>query len=177
MKIPEVLNIDSFDPMGVDVSYIQEVADQIPRGAIQVSIADNLATITLAAADRCGDLLAQSTLYLSHCDATRRAAKSKAIKEASSRKVPSTIVKETVSDDEEFVKATNKYNIALAWHTWLENKHASLLKTHHLCKDLLKRGDAQLSAAGWTPTVISDDDDRKPTSVREKPGRKSFDDL
>jgi predicted RNA-binding protein associated with RNAse of E/G family len=149
----KILNIDDFDPLNVDVSFLEEVSRQIPQeGYIDPAMAEHLATSTLRAADSCIDLLAQATLYLSHCDALKRAIRSKVIKALQDQKVPATIIKEVYADDEEYLKATNKHNMALALSTWLENKHDALLKTHHLCKDLIRKTQGVLGASTWEST-------------------------
>ena len=150
------LKIDDFDPEKVDVSFLEKVAGQIPdTGSINPAGAENLATLTLKAADLCGDLLGQSTLYLAHCDGLKRSAKSVAIKTLLANKKPSTVVKEIFADDPDFVRANNKYNMALAWHTWLQNKQGTLIKTHHLCKDLIREAKNLQGASGWEPSTNS----------------------
>jgi len=161
MKPYQFLNIDNFDPLKVDVSFLEDVTSQIPsQGYMDNAMAEHLATVTLSAADSCVDLLAQATLFLSHCDANKRAAKSKVIKDMLMRKVPSTVVKDLYADEPEYLTHSNKYNMALAWSTWLENKYATLLKTHHLCKDLVKKTDGILSASGFQSN-------HEPRSARE----------
>lgn len=148
----EILNIENFDPMKVDVSFLKEVSKQIPEeGFMDPAMAEHLATATLKAADLCIDLLGQSTLYLADCDARRRAAKAIVIKRLLDAKKPSTVVKEIFADDPEYIKVSNQYNQASALHVWLENKHGALIKTHHLCKDFIKKAETLQGASGWEP--------------------------
>lgn len=150
----EILNIENFDPLNVDVSFLREVSEQIPdAGFMDPAMAEHLATATLKAADLCIDLLGQSTLYLADCDARKRATKATVIKKLLDMKKPSTVVKEIFADDDEFIAITNKHNQATALHNWLENKHASLLKTHHLCKDFIKKAETLQGASGWEPST------------------------
>lgn len=150
MNMRKILSINNFDPLEVDVSFLEQVSNQVPQeGYIDPAMAEHLATSTLRAADRCIDLLAQATLYLSHCDAQKRATRSRVIKALQDQKVPATIVKEVYADDEEYLRVTNIYNMALALSTWLENKHDALLKTHHLCKDLIRKTQGVLGASNW----------------------------
>ena len=152
MKPRQILNIDNFNPLDVDVSFLEDVSAQIPdQGYMDQSMAEHLASATLRAADTCVDLLAQATLLLSHYDAKRKGAKSKVIKDMLARKVPSTVVRDLYADEPEYIIESNKYNIALAWMTWLENKYAILLKTHHLCKDLVKKTEGNFNNAGYQP--------------------------
>jgi hypothetical protein len=164
----KILTIDDFDPMNVDTSFLEQVSAEIPQeGYIDPAMAERLATITLIAADKCSDLLAQATLYLSHSDSKRRTTRASVIKRLLSEKVPSTIVKEVYCDDHQYVRDDNKYNMALAWSTWLENKLTTLLKTHHLCKDLIKKSEGVFNASGWETNI---DDISKPTrKIVDKP--------
>lgn len=147
----KILTIESFDPLEVDVSFLDEVSKNIPQeGFMDAAMAEQLATLTLKAANYCIDLLAQSTLFLGHCDSLRKAVKSKLIKTMMVNKVPSTLAKDAFADEPEYLEANNKYNMALAWSTWLENKYDALLKTHHLCKDLIRKNEGLRPLSDWT---------------------------
>jgi len=153
LNIREILRIDNFNPLDVDISFLKEVSNMIPQGGyIDPAMAEQLATICLRAADFCVDLLGQSTLYLSHCDAQRRASKAEAILDCLSNKVPSTIVKEVALSNADYVEKTNLYNMALGWHTWLEAKRETLIKTHHLCKDLVRKSESSANT-NWEPSI------------------------
>lgn len=148
-----IITIQDFDPEKVDTTFLSSVVARIPdNGLIDPAIAEVLATLTLKAADQCGDLLGQSTLYLAHCDGNRRSAKAVAIKQLLSEKKPTTVVKEIFADDNTYVIASNKYNMALAWNTWLQNKQGTLIKTHHLCKDLMRDSKQVSSASQFEPS-------------------------
>ena len=170
MSIRQILNIENFDPLNIDVVFLENVSDKIPQeGYMDPAMAEHLATVTLRAADKCIDLLAQSTLYLSHCDSQRRSVRSKVIKVLQDQKVPATIIKEVYCDNEQYIEITNKYNIAFALNTWLENKHDALLKTHHLCKDLIRRAQGTQGASSWEPSdyepVVETPRPTRPTQV------------
>ena len=150
MKAKEILNIEGFNPLSVDVSFLKNVSAEIPEeGYMDLAMAERLAGATLKAAELCDDLLGQAVLLLSDRDAHRRATKSRVISELLNRKVPSTIVKELYADDPDYIKISNEYNIALAWHSWLENKHGTLVKTHHWCKDFVRKAQGSYEASGW----------------------------
>lgn len=151
MKVREILRIKDFDPLDVDITFLKDVSAQIPQeGYIDPAMAEKLATVCLTAADKAADLLAQATLYLSHCDANRRSARASAIADALARKVPSTLAKELCATDTAYQKSCDKYDVALGWHTWLETKRDTLIKTHHLCKDLVRKFDDNMST-NWDP--------------------------
>ena len=154
MKSREILHIDNFKPLDVDITFLNRVSSQIPQaGYIDPAMAEKLATVCLQAADSCSDLLAQATLYMSHCDARRRSTKAEAISRALDRKVASTIVKEVCESDPDLQRVTGEYNVALTWLKWLELKRDTLVKTHHLCKDLIRKHDG--SNTNWESSEIS----------------------
>lgn len=145
MKAREILTLDNYNPLKVDIDVIQNIVNQIPHdGYIEESIAAALSASCLVAADKCADLLGQATLYLSYCDGQVKSSKASAIQEAIKNKVPSTLAKDCILNDKTLVEVTNKYNIAFAWRQWLEDKKDILIKTHHLCKDIANRK--------WVPT-------------------------
>jgi hypothetical protein len=164
IKSSEILNIDSFDPQQVDLSFLSQVQDAIPQeGFMDSAMAEQLATRTLHAAEKCDDLLGQAVLLLSHRDAERRSTKSTIIAKLLSQKAPVTIIKDLYDNDPDYVVVINKYNIALAWHTWLGNKRDTLLKTHHWCKDLVKKSDGTFKNANWSASqevdLVNNEDD------------------
>jgi hypothetical protein len=184
LKVREILRIQDFDPLDVDISFLKEVSSQIPQeGYIDPAMAEKLATVCLTAADRAADLLAQATLYLSHCDANRRSARASAIADALARKVPSTLAKELCASDEAYQKSCDKYDVALGWHTWLETKRDTLIKTHHLCKDLVRKFDDNMST-NWDPpdseskklskTLTEDQSELEEVELTKKVGKISW---
>lgn len=183
MKVREILRIQDFDPLDVDITFLKDVSAQIPQeGYIDPAMAEKLATVCLTAADRAADLLAQATLYLSHCDANRRSARASAIADALARKVPSTLAKELCATDVDYQKSCDKYDVALGWHTWLETKRDTLIKTHHLCKDLVRKFDDNMST-NWDPPEtkslstsdkVSEVDDEDEIELTKKVGKVSW---
>lgn len=175
MKIKQILNIDDFDPLNVDVAFLDKVSAQIPdKGYMDPAMAEHLATATLKAADYCIDLLGQSTLYLAHCEAQKRSIKASVIKDLLDNKKPSTIVKEIFADNEDYQDISNKYNMALALHTWLENKHAALLKTHHLCKDFIRKSEGLQGMSGWEPSENASSNVESPIDKDRTVGKTSW---
>jgi hypothetical protein len=177
MQAREILNIEDFDPLKVDVSFLRNVNAQLPEeGYMDPAMAEKLATVTLRATEICDDLLGQAVLLLSHRDAQRRSARSKAISNLLSNKVPSTVVKELYADDPDYVEASNKYNIALAWHSWLENKHGTLIKTHHWCKDFVRKSEGSQGISNWetsTNRISSSFDDNEDIPTPSKKAGKA----
>lgn len=174
MKAKHVLNIRDFDPFEVDISFIKKVSQEIPQeGFTDAGMAERLATATLKAAELCDDLLGQAVLYLSDCEAEKKAARSRAIAGLLEQKKPSTVVDKLCSSDPEFIRATEKYNKALALHTWLGNKHSTLIKTHHWCKDFVRRTEATMGAAGWLSSGDSTDESSFATSSPRSPSTSS----
>lgn len=161
MKAREILNIDSFDPLEVDISFLKDVTARIPKeGYMDVGMAEQLATITLRAAEQCDDLLGQAVLLLSHRESEQRTAKALVTSTLLSSKTPSTVVKELVASDPSVIETMNNYNKALAWHSWLQNKYSTLIKTHHWCKDQVRRTETgTLGASHWESNHNKDEED------------------
>ncbi len=77
----EDLSTKGFDPLDIDLSYIEETCAKIPKdGSLDLNEAERLATIFLRCSDYCGELLAmyvlsqfqlQEVIYDHRCHARR----------------------------------------------------------------------------------------------------------
>jgi len=148
--VGDLLKIDGFDPMNVNVSYIQQTTNLIPAdGSIDLNEAEKLATVFLKCADYCGDLMAQAVRYFGYTDAEKKSEKASSIERKVEAKMPATTAKETFSNDPKFVTASNKNTDAQAFLTWVTQKQENLIRAHVLCKDLLKAHVQNRNASGW----------------------------
>lgn len=157
MKSGDILNIDGFDPMDLDVTYIQSTVEQIPQdGVIDINMAEELATIFLRCADFCGDLLAQSARYSGERETQKRAQKSASVYRKIKEKVTPTVAKEAYADDDQYIKAANQATAAESLLKWLEEKHANLIRAHILCKNLLARHSETERVNSWRGSESAD---------------------
>lgn len=150
VRVGDILKIKDFDPMNVDVSYIQETIGLIPKdGTIDLNEAEKLATAFLRCADYCADLIAQATRLAGHRDAHRKAEKGSSIERKIEAKIPATTAREVYGNDPEFIKACDKHTEVQAWQTWISQKYDNLIRAHVLCKDIMKSHVQSRNMANW----------------------------
>lgn len=154
----DVLDITSFDPMGLDITYIQETIREIPEdGFIDINNAERLATKFLRCADYTADLLSKAFHYFGQKSTEQRSAKSAAIYKKIYEKVTPTVAKEAYADEPLYVKASNEQVTAEALTKWLEEKYQNLIKAHILCKTILSRYMPGERASSWQGNVAASD--------------------
>ena len=154
----DVLDISSFDPMGLDITYIQDTIREIPEdGFIDINNAERLATKFLRCADYTADLLSKSFHYFGYKSTEQKSAKSAAIYKKIYEKVTPTVAKEAYADDILYIKASNEQVTAEALTKWLEEKYQNLIKAHILCKTILSRYMPGERASSWQGNVSNND--------------------
>lgn len=154
----DVLDISSFDPMGLDITYIQDTIREIPEdGFIDINNAERLATKFLRCADYTADMLSRAFHYLGRKSTEKSSAKSSAIYKKIYEKVTPTVAKEAYADDVLYVKASNEQVTAEALTKWLEEKYQNLIKAHILCKTILSRYMPGERASSWQGNVSNSD--------------------
>lgn len=175
VRMGDILKLKDFDPMNVDVSYIQETIDLIPKsGVIDMNQAERLATVFLRCADYCSDLVAQAVRYLGHKDSLKKAGKGTAIETKIASKTPATTARETYGNDPIYITASEKHAEAQAFLSWIQQKHNNLIKAHVLCKDLMKAHTQVRDQSSWDPGTEMDEiseksSDRAPaTEIKPK---------
>lgn len=150
VRVGDLLNIDNFDPMNVDVGYIRQTLALIPKdGTINLHEAERLATVFLRCADFCDDVLAQAIRYLGRRDAGKKAEKASAIERKVANKVAGTTARETYGNDPIYITAADAHTDAQAFLTWITQKRDNLIKAHVLCKDLMKSYSGTRQQSGW----------------------------
>lgn len=154
----DILDISLFDPMGLDITYIQETIREIPEdGFIDINNAERLATKFLRCADYTADLLSKSFHYFGYKSTEQKSAKSAAIYKKIYEKVTPTVAKEAYADDPLYIKASNEQVTAEALTKWLEEKYQNLIKAHILCKTILSRYMPGERASSWQGNVSERD--------------------
>jgi len=150
VRLGDILNIENFDPMNVDVTYIQSVSHMVPKdGTIDLHEAEKLATTFLSCADYCGELISQAIRLMGYKDANKKSKKADAIERKVAGGTPATTAKETFSNDAEYTKACQVHADAEAFLVWVKQKYENLIKAHVLCKDLLKAHVEGRNKANW----------------------------
>ncbi len=150
IRLGDLLKIEDFDPMSVDVSYIQGVSNMVPKsGYIGLSEAEKLATVFLRCADYCSELLSQAIRLQGYREAEKKSQKGGSIERKVAGGTAQTTARESYSNDPLFVKASESLADADAFLSWVKQKHDNLIRAHVLCKDILKTHSTGQKHAGW----------------------------
>ena len=172
VRLGDLLKIDGFDPMNVDVGYVQRISHMVPRdGSIDLHEAEKLATMFLACADYCGELISQAVRLVGFRDADRKSQKGDAIEKKIAGKTPATTARETYSNDPDYVVAAKAHADAEAFLVWIKQKYENLIKAHVLCKDLLKAHVENRNVSGWDGVEEDFSSSTKDTSAEKQSDR------
>lgn len=175
-------NLETYDPLTIDTSPFDEVSKKIPKtGQIDLSSAEQLATIFLSCADTITDEIACCSAYLGYCEAACKEAKAKSIDDRVEgngvKKVVGTIAVQTYAEDVRFIEARKKFALAEALLEWLRTKYRNFMAAHVLCKDVLKVYADQKQKGGFArqsyPHDLESDENAQMTSesnVRDSDG-------
>lgn len=146
----DVISIENFDPLNVNIGYIAETIDLLPAdGHIDIHQAEELATRFLRCADYCSDLVAQATHFMAVQETLVKSARADAIENKIASGVSATAAKELFGNDEVFIKISRQHATAAAWQDWLQNKYQNLLKAHHHCKEIMRSYMQGKPSASW----------------------------
>lgn len=104
-----------------------------------VQILEELMVRTISAIDICTDLICNATAYLCYCEAKLKQAKSKALEEVSNKKISVSLSKDIINSDQDVLKWSEKYSIALAFVEWTKEKKDVLSKAYHMSKDMYNK--------------------------------------
>jgi len=146
--LKDLLKIEGFNPLNLDISYIQEELDGLPKnGEIDINIAEALATRWLRAADYCSELLAKASRWMGY----KKTLKNAELAAAGLRTGQSsaTAQKQLAPMDGAYIESANNFTEAEACCMLLKEKHDSLMAAHYLAKEILKRHVVNEKANSW----------------------------
>ena len=123
VRLGDLLKIEDFDPMNVDVSYIQSVSHMVPKsGHIDLHQAERLATVFLRCADFCSELLSQAIRLVGYREAEKKSQKGSSIERKIAGGTAQTTARESYSNDPLFVAACESLTDAEAFLSWVKQK-------------------------------------------------------
>lgn len=157
LTVRDMLNLDSFDPMSIDMSEFSQLSESMPRDAnIDIAIAEKLASQYLRAADRCSEILSTLVFYEQKVKNSKNMIKARLYLAAKDEG------HETVAERNAYVESHDDYAAALELHariqavkTLFELKHESYLNGHRFMKDKFKSEQRHLPLSGFPETAGS----------------------
>ena len=155
------LSLEEFDPLNIDVTEFEELAQSMPRDAnLDIPIAEKLAVQYLRAADRCSEILSTLIWFEGKARINRNALKERLYLEAKDQGHKTVREREAYSESHEsFVDAENTFNNAFTAKKNFEMRHKWFLNGHQYMKERLRGEYAHQRAAGFSETLGEDPPD------------------
>lgn len=140
LTVREVLDIENFDPLNIDVTEFDALAKSMPQDAnLDIPIAETLAAQFLRAADRCSEILSTLIWLEGRLKARKNAIRNRmylAAKEEGYKTVEER--KAYAESHGDFVDADEAYATAYAVRKNFEMRHDYFLKSHQYMKERLR---------------------------------------
>jgi hypothetical protein len=155
ITIRDVLNIDNFDPMAIDVSEFEELAKSMPRDAnIDIYTAETLAAQYLRAADRCAEILSTLIWFEGRAKASKGAIRNRLYLESKDAGYKTVEERKAYAESADaYIDADNLLATAYAARKNFEMRHDFFLKSHQYMKERL-RGEQKLQmSSGFSETA------------------------
>lgn len=127
-----------FDPMNLDITYIQGISNQIPEdGIIPPELAERLMVLFARASEVCGENIAKLTYYTGRCIAAKERELGLAMAD-SERSGDQAITKEKkAKSDNKYVIKADKCAVADGCLEWWRSKQRTFDKYHYIAKGIL----------------------------------------
>lgn len=127
-----------FDPMDIDVSWIQEISNEIPHdGMIPPELAEVLCIKFARASEVCGEHISKLTYYLGKCNVLRDRELGQCMLDPG-RSGGAAITKEKISKgDDEYVKKANRAAMAEGSLEWFKSKQRAFDKYHYIARNIV----------------------------------------
>jgi len=159
LTVRQALNLEGFDPLAIDISEFNELAQSMPRDAnLDIPNADKLAAQYLRAADRCSEILSTLTLLEARTRGNKNTVRQRLFLAARDAGYKTVKEREAYSEShEDFINAENTYNEAYVAKKNFENRHDWFLKAHQYMKERLRGEYKHQRMSGFSETIGHDD--------------------
>lgn len=149
-NLPLKTVVGKVDILSIDTREIKQLSESMPaNGQIDIHMAEELAAKYLRGADLCGELDALAAQLLGNAKDQKQKAYNYAflVKSSEVKGLKTDKMRTAFAElDEDYVKACEEYNRALAFQKWVKSKHDSFVRFHYLSKKILENGHQQTSA-------------------------------
>jgi len=155
LTIREVLDIDNFDPMSIDVSEFDELAKSMPRDAnIDLQTAEMLAAQYLRAADRCSEILSTLIWFEGRIKAKKNATRSRLYLMAKDEGFKTVEDRKAFAESHaDYIEADEALAAAYAARKNFDMRHDYFLKSHQYMKERLRSEQKLQNSSGFSETA------------------------
>jgi hypothetical protein len=155
VTVKEKFDVLGFDPLGIDISEFEELAEEYPKDAnIDLAIAESLAQKYLRAADRCSEILSTLIWYEGNVKAQKNAIKNRLFLVAKDEGYKTVEERKAYAESHDsYLEIDIKSVSAFAVRKNFEMKLEFFLKSHQFMKDKLKAEVKHQQASGFSETA------------------------
>lgn len=152
ITLREQMNLDSFDPLGIDISEFSNLSKSLPKDTnLDLSTAETLAVVYLRAADRCSEILSSLIWYVQKIKLEKNTLRQKLYllaKDEGHKTIDDKVAYAESHPD--FVSFGDKLAEAEAVKKWFEDKHKWFLESHRFMKAKLKSESQHMLSSGFS---------------------------
>lgn len=129
-----------FDPMSLDITYIQDISNQIPEdGIIPPELAERLTIQFARGSEVCGENIAKLMYYVGRCIAAKERELGLAMAD-SERSGDQAITKEKkAKSDNRYVAKADRHAVAEGCLEWWRSKQRAFDKYHYIAKSIISQ--------------------------------------
>ena len=150
--LKEVLEIDSFNPLNIDVTEFEELSKSMPRDAnIDLYTAEKLSSQYLQAANRCSEILSTLIAIEGKAKSKKGAVHGRLFLQARDEGHRTVQDKKAyVESHEEFLGIEEKLADVFATRKYFEMKHDFFLKSHQMMKEKVRGEQRLFNSSGYS---------------------------
>lgn len=155
ITIGDILNIENFDPLSIDVSEFNEVAKSMPKDTnIDLQTAEILAARYLRAADRCSEILSTLIWFEGKIKSNKSAIRNRLYLMAKDNGYKTVEERKAYAEShKDYVEADNSLVTAYAVRKNFEMRYDYFIKSHQYMKERL-RGELKLQNSSGFPETM-----------------------
>lgn len=152
ITLRESMNLDTFDPMDIDISEFQSLSKELPRDTnLDLAMAEHLAVVYLRAADRCSEINSSLIWYTQKLKLDRNTIRQKLYLLAKDEGHKTIEDKKAYAESHpEYVDLGDKLVKAETVKKWFEDKHKWFLESHRFMKAKLKSESQHMLSSGFS---------------------------
>jgi len=155
LTVRNVLDIDNFDPLNIDVSEFEKLANSMPRdSSIDLQTAELLAAQCLRTADRCSEILSTLILFEGKIKAKKNATRSRLYLMAKDEGYKTIEERKAFAESHpDYTDADNKMASVYAIRKYFEMRHDFFLKSHQYMKERLREEYKHQASSSFSETA------------------------
>ena len=152
ITLKESMNLDTFDPMNIDISEFQNLSKELPKdNSLDLAMAEHLAVVYLRAADRCSEINSSLIWYTQKLKLDRNTIRQKLYLLSKDEGHKTIEDKKAYAESHpDYVDLGDRLVRAETVKRWFEDKHKWFLESHRFMKAKLKSESQHMLSSGFS---------------------------